>query len=666
MVLRLVAVGTLAVALLAPEVASACSMVPPSAEIQIGMTPVSPRAGSEVRLTGGAGAESYAWDLDGDGQFDDAVGKVVTASFPAGQRTVAARASTASGVLTDTRTFTVHAWNATPTGTIRATPPNARAGVPVRVSAEGSDPDGPAVQTALDLDADGTFETAGATGTATFATPGQRVIRARFTDDGGASSVATTTLDVRAGNLPPTVSILAAISGSMCGDGKPRVVAADPDGELVRYEYDRDGDGTFETDRGSDASKPDHTFVGVRVTDDRGASATARRSGLGMDAWTFPDSFPFVAQVGAPIKLSVSNPGAVGWDADGDGDFDDGTGKEIVFTYPSTGTYEVRVREASRPSNVSMRTISVREAADIAPPTASWNEITPGRPAVASSVGYAVAGPLGADARLDLDGDGRFDDAAPGGNVTRAFGGPATIALRAVDAFGRTAETTTQVPFGAGNFGPDAVLISSDVDAPLTAVFDRAKLWGYARDVESSWLAVSWDTDGDDEFDDPAPTGTEAAGALPASVAVRATDTDGDTVTLRRSLTAASSLDPATPSARLTTPVARLQVAARRPKLATLLRRGMTVDVKCPQPRCRTSLTAKVDAKTARKLGLRSRTVASRTVSGTRRVTLKLTPKARRALRSVRSVKLVLTAKAVADGGVKSTWTSTFTIRRSR
>ena len=147
----------------------------------------------------------------------------------------------------------------------------------MRISAEGSDPDGPAVQTALDLDGDETFETAEATGTATFATPGQRVIRARGSpDDAGASAVTTMTLDVRAGNLPPTVSILAPISGGMCGDGKLRVAAADPDGELVRYEYDRDGDGTFEADRGGDASTPDHSFVGVRVTDDRGAFATAR------------------------------------------------------------------------------------------------------------------------------------------------------------------------------------------------------------------------------------------------------------------------------------------------------------------------------------------------------------------------------------------------------
>jgi len=48
MVLRLVAVGTLGAALLAPEGASACSIIPPSAEIQIGMTPVSPRAAMNV------------------------------------------------------------------------------------------------------------------------------------------------------------------------------------------------------------------------------------------------------------------------------------------------------------------------------------------------------------------------------------------------------------------------------------------------------------------------------------------------------------------------------------------------------------------------------------------------------------------------------------------
>jgi hypothetical protein len=74
---------------------------------------------------------------------------------------------------------------------------------------------------------------------------------------------------------------------------------------------------------------------------------------------------------------------------------------------------------------------------------------------------------------------------------------------------------------------------------------------------------------------------------------------------------------------------------------------------------------AKVDAKTARKLGLRSRIVGRKTVSGSRQVRLQLTPKAKRALKRVRSVKLTLTATATAEGGARSTSTKTLTIRRA-
>jgi hypothetical protein len=83
-----------------------------------------------------------------------------------------------------------------------------------------------------------------------------------------------------------------------------------------------------------------------------------------------------------------------------------------------------------------MRTISVREAADIAAPTATWREVAPGRPAAGSAIGYLVAGPLGADARLDLDGDGMFDDAALWCGPAAAW--PGSVAVRATDADGDT------------------------------------------------------------------------------------------------------------------------------------------------------------------------------------------------------------------------------------
>src|SRR4051794_11369572 len=94
MLSRRLPAAVLAVAVLPAGTASALSIPLQSAPISIAMSPASPRAGSEVRLTGGAGASNYAWDLDGDGQFDDATGTEVSASFAAGTRTVRAQAVT--------------------------------------------------------------------------------------------------------------------------------------------------------------------------------------------------------------------------------------------------------------------------------------------------------------------------------------------------------------------------------------------------------------------------------------------------------------------------------------------------------------------------------------------------------------------------------------------
>src|SRR5262249_23400792 len=146
-----------------------------------------------------------------------------------------------------------------PGGSVTVTPATARAGVPVTVKAEGSDVDGAAPDVALDLDGDGSFETAGPSASATYAAAGERVIRARFTDDTGAPSVSTTTLEVRAGNLAPTVrlDIPAVANARFSAHFGLRAYADDADGRIVRYEYDLDGDGTYETDGGTSSNVPD-------------------------------------------------------------------------------------------------------------------------------------------------------------------------------------------------------------------------------------------------------------------------------------------------------------------------------------------------------------------------------------------------------------------------
>jgi hypothetical protein len=77
-------------------------------------TPSSPVAGSQVQLFSTSldaeGAVSEAWELDGDGDFDDALGPSATASFGAGDHQVSLRVTDGDGVSrVITRTITVAA-----------------------------------------------------------------------------------------------------------------------------------------------------------------------------------------------------------------------------------------------------------------------------------------------------------------------------------------------------------------------------------------------------------------------------------------------------------------------------------------------------------------------------------------------------------------------------
>ena len=60
--------------------------------------------------------------------------------------------------------------------------------------------------------------------------------------------------------------------------------STDPDGTIVKYEWDLDGNGTYETNTGSTPtatksySKPAEVQVGVKVTDNEGLTATATQT----------------------------------------------------------------------------------------------------------------------------------------------------------------------------------------------------------------------------------------------------------------------------------------------------------------------------------------------------------------------------------------------------
>jgi YD repeat-containing protein len=180
--------------------------------------------------------------------------------------------------------FGSYGTNAKPIAKINATPNPAAIGSTVTFSAAGSnDPDGSITKYEWDLDGNGTYETStGTTPTATksYATEQSVTATVRVTDNLFGTDTESTTLFV--GNKPPTASFTATPNPAI----KDQVVtfnaagSSDVDGTITKYEWDLDGDGTYETDTGTTktATKSYSTTgtrtIGLRVTDNGGKTAT--------------------------------------------------------------------------------------------------------------------------------------------------------------------------------------------------------------------------------------------------------------------------------------------------------------------------------------------------------------------------------------------------------
>jgi PKD repeat protein len=133
---------------------------PPSAAFSF--APQSPLSGEAVVFDGsGSSAPSgqtitaMTWDLDDDGAFDDGSWPYARASYSSpGPHTVRLRVD-ASGGGFDIASQVVPVGNRPPTASFEFSPRPARAGEKLRLTSTSSDPDGPIVGTAWDLDGDG-------------------------------------------------------------------------------------------------------------------------------------------------------------------------------------------------------------------------------------------------------------------------------------------------------------------------------------------------------------------------------------------------------------------------------------------------------------------------------------------------------------------------------
>jgi outer membrane protein assembly factor BamB len=205
--------------------------------------------------------------------------------------------------------------NSPPTATIEYDPRPAVVDESVEFRGLDSTDDGTVERYEWDLDGDGEFETTGLTARTTFTETGEHEVALRVTDNRGAADTARMTVSVADSNQPPTASFTVTPNYPVPGteltfDG---TASTDLEGDIESYEWEVDNAGVTGTGprlRHTFTEVGDHSVV-LKITDARGATATARRTVrvlgrvAGFDV-TGPTSELAVGETGA-VTLDVTN-----------------------------------------------------------------------------------------------------------------------------------------------------------------------------------------------------------------------------------------------------------------------------------------------------------------------------------------------------------------------
>jgi PKD repeat protein len=154
-------------------------------------------------------ALTYAWDLDGDGQYDDGAGALQTVTFwTPGRHLVGVQVSDGHGGTSVAKGIvTVLADDRPPVALFVNEPVEPVTGTTVLFTATAVDSDGVVTRIEWDLDGDGLFdEAAGPTATWRFDKPGPHRVALRVVDDRGVATVVFRTITVSSPVLsaPPT------------------------------------------------------------------------------------------------------------------------------------------------------------------------------------------------------------------------------------------------------------------------------------------------------------------------------------------------------------------------------------------------------------------------------------------------------------------------------
>jgi PKD repeat protein len=559
-------------ALSASEVAGQYALAFPNAapEAAFTATPNPATTGASVKFDASSSKDTdgtiarYVWDLDGNGTYETDTGtasSVSRAYATAGDRQIGLRVTDNKGATAKT-TRTVTIQNSPPSASFTVAPNPASVGATVVFDAAAAkDSDGTIAKYEWDLDGNGTYETDTGTTAAVsgaFGTVGEKTVRLRVTDNEGGTATATRTLVVQ--NTPPTASFTATPEAAPTGTAVSFDAAAskDPDGTIAKYEWDLDGNGTYETDTGTTASAsttyatPGARTVGLRVTDNGGATATTTRTVTAQNRapsasfTTTPNPALSGTLIAFDAGASSDPDGTIveyAWDLDGNGTYEtSGFGKpttSAAYAKPATRTVGLQVTDSNGTKATTTRTIVIENR----PPTASFT-VSPNPAPTGSTVTFNGSGSSDPDGTIakyewDLDGNGTYEtNTGTTSSASRSYASVATltIGLRVTDSNGATATTTrtltvqNRAPSASFTLTPNPSLTGQSVS------FNGSG----STDPDGTVAKYEWDLDGNGSYETntgaTATTSRTYATGATLTIGLRVTDNLGATATTTRAL----------------------------------------------------------------------------------------------------------------------------------
>ncbi|MCB1186092.1 PKD domain-containing protein [bacterium] len=321
---------------------------------------------------------SYVWDWDdGTSAEDSGADPTISHTFGAsGVYDVVLTVQDDDGA-TDTDTIQVNVTNVSnipPNADIYASVLSGQAPLTVPFTAAGSsDVDGVIVNYSWDWD-DTTTTDSGAdpSVTHTFSNPGSYSVEVTVTDNDGSSDTDTIVITVSSGgsNQAPTAFFTADTTSYT---GVPLTVtfnpagSSDPDGNIVRYDWDWEGDGLFDATSFTNATVQ-HTYTvfaeynPVLVVTDNENATDSHTVAILPDIPPVADivTSPNPSGTGVTVTVDASGSDDPGgsitkfeFDLDGNGSYetDNGTNPVATTSFGSTGDYILRVRITDNDNN---------------------------------------------------------------------------------------------------------------------------------------------------------------------------------------------------------------------------------------------------------------------------------------------------------------------------